>query len=62
MSFSHCGDLKQFDAPTHPTRKKERGKKKGKSICHHLKDNFQIQRNYSSLFHTKLVYLAPFNF
>ena len=22
------------------------------------KDNFQIQRNYSPLFHTKLVYLA----
>lgn len=48
MSFSHCGDLKQFDV-----QKKEIHMSSLK-----YKDNFQIGCNYSPLFHTKLVYLA----
>lgn len=47
MSFSHCGDLTRFDV-----------QKKEIHMSSFKYDNFQMQRNYSPLFHTKLVYLA----
>lgn len=48
MSFSHCGDLRQFDVQ----------KKEIHMSSFKYKDKLQIQRNYSPLFHTKLVHLA----